>query len=380
MGAYIEKKSHPFHRLPIEIHTLWRNRAILYYSSFYLRRTAFLVFFPETWILLFPFLTLFSIRAVGTKRSPLRRLSIITLVRKLTTLLKSPGSIFPRTLATFKAFLVIPASSAMSFTVYRYSLLGLYAGWDPFLGIFTSSGSPSIGRVLSEWHRLFSILMTICKEESSPLCQDCQPTYFGMKVLKKWKGRSCLLLFSFLHYLASSPHEPIRLPFLENSKNKDLIPYLFVFGSQQKSTLWIFPLLVGKKCGGGLKSIAWSLNHRFPIIMVQRKKKVGPTLPLPWSHILLIITWNPHADEAHVRVSSSRSLFRASPDVHPGNPPNPCWNGFQTNPRSCAKIPLTHNCLFCIFNPPQSEFLSNGFHSFASFFHWKEGSRCKACS
>ena len=31
----------------------------------------------------------------------------------------------------------------------------------------------------------------------------------------------------------------------------------------------------------------------------------------------------------------------------------------QTNPRSCAKIPLTHNSLFCIFNAPLSEFLSN---------------------
>jgi hypothetical protein len=30
----------------------------------------------------------------------------------------------------------------------------------------------------------------------------------------------------------------------------------------------------------------------------------------------------------------------------------------QTNPRSCAKVHLTHNSLFCIFNPPQSEFLS----------------------
>jgi hypothetical protein len=25
---------------------------------------------------------------------------------------------------------------------------------------------------------------------------------------------------------------------------------------------------------------------------------------------------------------------------------------------NCAKISLTHNCLFCIFNSPQSEFLS----------------------
>jgi hypothetical protein len=52
-------------------------------------------FFPETWaLLLLPFI-LFALRAAGVKRSPVRRLSIILLVRKLTTLLKSPGSIFP---------------------------------------------------------------------------------------------------------------------------------------------------------------------------------------------------------------------------------------------------------------------------------------------
>jgi hypothetical protein len=58
--------------------------------------------------------------------SPARCLSVILLVKKLTTLLKSPGSIFPRTFATPKAFRVTPASSAMSFKVYLYSTFGLY--------------------------------------------------------------------------------------------------------------------------------------------------------------------------------------------------------------------------------------------------------------
>jgi hypothetical protein len=113
-------------------------------SSFYLRRTAFLGRFLETCLPVFP--SLFATRAAGAKRSPFRRLSIILLVRKLTTLLKSPGSTFPQNFATLKAFRVIPASSAMSFNVYRYSLFGLYAGWDPFLGIFTSYDPPSSDR------------------------------------------------------------------------------------------------------------------------------------------------------------------------------------------------------------------------------------------
>jgi len=51
-------------------------------------------FFPETWaLLLLPFI-LFAFPPVGVKRSPVRRLSIILLVKKLTTFLKSPGSIF----------------------------------------------------------------------------------------------------------------------------------------------------------------------------------------------------------------------------------------------------------------------------------------------
>jgi len=74
---------------------------------------------------------------------------MIARVRKLTTLLKSPGSTFPRAFATLKALLVIPASSAMSFNVYRYSLLGLYGDLDPFLGIFTSCEFSSIAQMFS---------------------------------------------------------------------------------------------------------------------------------------------------------------------------------------------------------------------------------------
>ena len=80
--------------------------------TLYRRPVVFLVFLPGTRIPLFFFLTLFSISAAGTKRSPLRRLPMMTLVRKLTTLLKSPGSTFPQNFATLKALLVIPASSA----------------------------------------------------------------------------------------------------------------------------------------------------------------------------------------------------------------------------------------------------------------------------
>jgi hypothetical protein len=32
---------------------------------------------------------------------------------------------------------------------------------------------------------------------------------------------------------------------------------------------------------------------------------------------------------------------------------------YKPNPRFCAKIPVTNNSLFCIFNLPKSEFLSN---------------------
>jgi hypothetical protein len=38
----------------------------------------------------------------------------------------------------------------MSFIVYRYSLLGLYTGLDPFLGIVTSYGSPFVRNVFSK--------------------------------------------------------------------------------------------------------------------------------------------------------------------------------------------------------------------------------------
>jgi hypothetical protein len=53
----------------------------------YLFATIYLFrFFPETLaLLLLPFI-LFAVRAAGVKRSPVRRLSIILLVRKLTTL------------------------------------------------------------------------------------------------------------------------------------------------------------------------------------------------------------------------------------------------------------------------------------------------------
>ena len=83
----------------------------------YLRLAAFLVFFRGARVPLLPFLTRLFIPAAGIKRSPRRSLSMIARVRKLTTLLRSPGSTFPRTFATLKALLVIPASSAMSFIV-----------------------------------------------------------------------------------------------------------------------------------------------------------------------------------------------------------------------------------------------------------------------
>ena len=60
------------------------------------------------------FRPLFATRAARTKRFLLRRLSMITLVRKLTTLLKSSGSSFSPNFAALKAFFVIPASSAFS--------------------------------------------------------------------------------------------------------------------------------------------------------------------------------------------------------------------------------------------------------------------------
>ena len=48
----------------------------------------------------------------------------------------------------------------------------------------------------------------------------------GMDVSKNGEGvRSCLLLFSFLHYLTRPRHEEMRLPFSENSKTKILTLY-----------------------------------------------------------------------------------------------------------------------------------------------------------
>jgi hypothetical protein len=37
---------------------------------------------------------------------------------------------------------------------------------------------------MSEGDRLFNHIDDDLQEESSPLCQDCQPAYFGMKALK----------------------------------------------------------------------------------------------------------------------------------------------------------------------------------------------------
>jgi hypothetical protein len=132
---------------------------------FYLRLSAFLLFFLENPVPSFPFLTLLLIPPAAAKRSPLRFFSIITLVRKLTTLLKSPGFIFPRTFATFKAFLVIPARSAMSFKVYRYSFLGLYGCLDPFPGILTPYRSSSIEEGFQKQDRLSIILLRISKRK-----------------------------------------------------------------------------------------------------------------------------------------------------------------------------------------------------------------------
>ena len=42
------------------------------------------------------------------------------------------------------------------------------------------------------------------------------------------------------------------------------------------------------------------------------------------------------------------------------------------NPRCCIKNPLTHNAPFCIFNSPQSEFLSNLSNERHSFFERHE--------
>jgi hypothetical protein len=62
--------------------------------TLYSRLAAFLVFFPETRVPLFPFSTLL-IAAVGTKRSPLRRLSIIVRVRKAYHALEISGIYLP---------------------------------------------------------------------------------------------------------------------------------------------------------------------------------------------------------------------------------------------------------------------------------------------
>lgn len=123
----------------------------------YLRRAVFWGLFPETWDRLLLLLPLFTPRVADAKRSPARRWSIILLVKKFTTLLKSPGLTCPWNFLTFKAFRVIPASSAMSLRVYLYSTFGLYGWSDFFLGILTSYTSLQRRRASSESHRLFSI-------------------------------------------------------------------------------------------------------------------------------------------------------------------------------------------------------------------------------
>ena len=107
-------------------------------GSLYFRRAAFWVFLPEALMPLFFLATLFAVRALAGNRSSESRLLITFLIRNVTTLLRSAGSIFPRTFSTFKAFLVIPASSAISFIVYVYSFLALYGCFDPFFGIEAS--------------------------------------------------------------------------------------------------------------------------------------------------------------------------------------------------------------------------------------------------
>jgi len=67
-------------------------------------------------------------------------------------------------------------------------------------------------------------------------------------------------------------------------------------------------------------------------------------------------------DEPQKRLTSLAKSLKTCPlHLSPENPPKPPWKGPPTNPISCTIIPiipLTHNCLFCIFNLPQSEFLS----------------------
>ena len=59
-----------------------------------------------------------------------------------------------------------------------------------------------------------------------------------------------------------------------------------------------------------------------------------------------------------IEVNGSYDLCEpATPPLTRKSPESPL-KSLQTNPRSCAQFPLTHNCLFCIFNPPPSEFLS----------------------
>jgi hypothetical protein len=53
-----------------------------------------------------------------------------------------------------------------------------------------------------------------------------------------------------------------------------------------------------------------------------------------------------------------KSLKSPPPHLYPENPLNPLWKSPQTNTRSCAQIPLTHNCLPSILPLPKSEFLS----------------------
>jgi len=64
-------------------------------------------------------------------------------------------------------------------------------------------------------------------------------------------------------------------------------------------------------------------------------------------------------DEPQKRLTSLAQWLKAPPShFYPKNPPKPPLKTPQTNPRSCATILLTPNCLFCIFSQLQSEFLS----------------------
>jgi len=79
---------------------------------------------------------------------------------------------------------------------------------------------------------------------------------------------------------------------------------------------------------------------------------------------------------ASKRPDEPRPIVESAPSPPlPRKPPESPLKRPPTNPRSCAKIPLTHNSLFCIFKPPQSEFLSiiNSIISFghAAFFAFR---------